>query len=227
MTCPFAQDDGSYVLGALAPAERAAFEGHLAGCGACREAVASLAVLPGLLGRLSAETATALTIGDTDTAYSPSESLPRVIDAAKAQRRRERRVRRWQVATAALAVVCVALAVGFGVHRMDQPPPVALTSMQPLRPMVPVTAEMGMVEVHGGTQVRMLCRYETGEEDGMWTFRLFVIPIVGEPEQVASWKAGAEDEVSLVAFTALAPNAILRMELRSNNGRPLLTWTPT
>ena len=40
------------MLGALAPAERADYERHLAGCAACRESVAELAVLPGLLGRL-------------------------------------------------------------------------------------------------------------------------------------------------------------------------------
>ncbi|MER6596669.1 zf-HC2 domain-containing protein, partial [Micromonospora purpureochromogenes] len=50
--CEFAHDDGAYVLGALAPADRAAYERHLAGCAACREAVAEIAVLPGLLGRL-------------------------------------------------------------------------------------------------------------------------------------------------------------------------------
>lgn len=50
--CEFAHDDGAYLLGALAPAERAAYERHLAGCASCREAVAEIAVLPGLLGRL-------------------------------------------------------------------------------------------------------------------------------------------------------------------------------
>ncbi|MEV1143541.1 zf-HC2 domain-containing protein, partial [Micromonospora sp. NPDC049799] len=50
--CEFAHDDGAYVLGALAPAERAAYERHLAGCADCRQAVAEIAVLPGLLGRL-------------------------------------------------------------------------------------------------------------------------------------------------------------------------------
>src|ERR1700738_1996068 len=50
MTCEFTFDDGAYVLGALSPAERAAFERHLPGCASCRESVADLAVLPGLLG---------------------------------------------------------------------------------------------------------------------------------------------------------------------------------
>ena len=35
MTCMFAHHDGAYVLGALSPAERRAFEDHLPGCAAC------------------------------------------------------------------------------------------------------------------------------------------------------------------------------------------------
>ena len=52
MRCEHEHDDGAYVLGALSPAERAQYERHLATCSFCREAVAEIAVLPGLLGRL-------------------------------------------------------------------------------------------------------------------------------------------------------------------------------
>ena len=34
-TCEYAHLDGSYVLGALSPAERQEFEQHLADCAAC------------------------------------------------------------------------------------------------------------------------------------------------------------------------------------------------
>ena len=33
---PYAEWDAAYVLGALSPAERLEFEGHLSGCGRCR-----------------------------------------------------------------------------------------------------------------------------------------------------------------------------------------------
>jgi|GEM_PF-4992781 len=41
-----------YVLGALSPAERHAFEEHLSQCHPCRDDLASVAGLPGLLARL-------------------------------------------------------------------------------------------------------------------------------------------------------------------------------
>ena len=48
----YADWDAAYVLGALSVAERREFEEHLAGCAACRAAVAELAGMPGLLAQL-------------------------------------------------------------------------------------------------------------------------------------------------------------------------------
>jgi anti-sigma factor RsiW len=49
MSCEFEHLDGSYVLGALSPAERRDFESHLAGCDECSRSVRELAGMPGLL----------------------------------------------------------------------------------------------------------------------------------------------------------------------------------
>ena len=68
MRCPQTIEVGAYVLGALVPAEREAFEKHLAGCAICREEVAELAVLPGLLGRIDFETAKAIAQEGEDSA---------------------------------------------------------------------------------------------------------------------------------------------------------------
>ncbi|MFI8526561.1 anti-sigma factor family protein [Promicromonospora sukumoe] len=56
----FADWDAAYVLGALGPSDRRAYERHLAECDACRAAVADLAGLPGLLGTISPAHAQAL-----------------------------------------------------------------------------------------------------------------------------------------------------------------------
>ena len=52
MRCEDGHDDAAYVLGALSPNERAAYESHLASCSFCREAVADLALVPDMLDRL-------------------------------------------------------------------------------------------------------------------------------------------------------------------------------
>ncbi|HEU4424838.1 MAG TPA: zf-HC2 domain-containing protein [Pilimelia sp.] len=139
MRCEYAHDDGAYVLGALSPAERAAFERHMADCLACREAVAEIAVIPGLLGRLDPVAARQL-LGtprsgfdpaiDDDDAGPPRPALavvaggpasagePRVtalVTAAAEIRRRERRKRRLRNAGLALAAACLALIAGIGI----------------------------------------------------------------------------------------------------------------
>ncbi|GAA2510369.1 anti-sigma factor family protein [Pilimelia columellifera] len=82
MKCEHEHADAAYVLGALSPAERTDYERHLAGCVACREGVADLAGLPGLLGRLDAAAVEALMREDP-----PAPSVgpgPAVSDARSA-----------------------------------------------------------------------------------------------------------------------------------------------
>jgi Putative zinc-finger len=68
MKCTQTLEVGAYVLGALVPAERDAFEKHLGECAICREEVADLAVLPGLLGRIDYETARSIAQEGEDSA---------------------------------------------------------------------------------------------------------------------------------------------------------------
>ena len=48
MTCELAHLDGAYVLGALSPAERLAFERHLPSCAACSDFEACFGAEDGL-----------------------------------------------------------------------------------------------------------------------------------------------------------------------------------
>ncbi|RDV46603.1 hypothetical protein DOE76_00675 [Leifsonia sp. ku-ls] len=56
----FSTWDAAYVLGALSPAERRAYEAHLRECARCAEALTELAGLPGILSRVPREDALAL-----------------------------------------------------------------------------------------------------------------------------------------------------------------------
>src|SRR6478672_7141603 len=102
MTCLYPFDDGAYVLGALSPAERAEYERHLSVCPTCRESVAALAVLPGLLSRLDPSTIAPQQV------TAPPTLLPRTLALIATRRRAERLRRRWL--TLAAAVVAVLLA---------------------------------------------------------------------------------------------------------------------
>jgi hypothetical protein len=227
VTCPVAVNDGAYILGSLCPSDRAEFERHLSGCEACRQSVASLAVLPGLLGRLDADS-----LAPSITA--PATLLPRVLATMTVQRRAAERTarvrRRWISAGAVLAAASLAAVVGVGVHVLEPSPTgpevaaVVLTSMQPVSSRVPpVTAEVGLVEVTTGTRVEMRCRYSDGR-DGTWTVRLVVVDHRGVKEQIGTWVADAGAEIAVSGVTHLTPTDIARVELQREDHRPLLVW---
>jgi anti-sigma factor RsiW len=88
VTDPFLTDDAAYVLGALPPQDRAAFEEHLQGCAQCSAAVAELAGVPGLLGRVSAEDARGFVDPDRAPVPVPETLLPRLQRSVRQRRRR-------------------------------------------------------------------------------------------------------------------------------------------
>ncbi|MFI5915507.1 anti-sigma factor family protein [Dactylosporangium sp. NPDC051541] len=66
MRCEHLHDSAVYVLGALSPPEREAYERHLADCAQCRAEVAEFSDLPGLLGRLDPEIAAQIALASDD-----------------------------------------------------------------------------------------------------------------------------------------------------------------
>jgi Putative zinc-finger len=241
--CPYAHEDGAYVLGALSPAERAAFERHLATCPGCRRAVAELAVLPGLLSRLPApeDAASHVAAPPPGERAEPSGSrLPRLLEAAAATRRREHRARTWRAALAVFAAACLAVVVGVGVagvSRDDGRPPTAIATPSPT-PVVtlvamkpakgsrgPVSAEVGLAATGGGTEIIMHCRYRSGSDyTNPWTLRLLAYGPRGATEQVGSWTAGPGDVVDVTGVTRFRLDELVRLVLVKGDGVQLLTY---
>lgn len=233
MRCEHEHDDGAYVLGALAPADRAQYERHLASCALCREAVAEIAVLPGLLGRLDPS--------DFAELGAPAERsrVPDLVAVARTDRRRERRRRRWRYAGTALVAASLATVVGVGTARWgdiggldgggavaaptSQPPRVA---MQPVPgTTAPVSAEVAMRRTSWGTQIDMRCTYQaSANHTKAYTFRLVAYGPDEQKEQVGSWIAAPGDTVTLGGTTRFSGADLVRLELQRYDNTPVLSY---
>jgi predicted anti-sigma-YlaC factor YlaD len=220
-TCSYSFDDGAYVLGALSPAERADFERHLGTCAECRESVAALAVLPGLLGRLDAATVAPHPI------TAPPTLLPRVLAMASTRRRAEKLRRRWLSLAAGIIAILLVTGAGVGMRLIDSPSPTnGMTAMRPLVADLPVVAEVGLKPTAEGTQVNMWCRYST-TSPGSWTLSLVMyLKAGGKPELLGTWTAGANQDWLLHSDVTADVVDIGRIEMQRPDGLTLFIWTP-
>lgn len=230
MRCDHEYDDGAYVLGSLSPAERAAYERHLSTCSFCREAVAEIAVLPGLLGRLDPMDFTKLLENDALGSPAARNRMPDLVTAARTTRQRERRQNRWQVLGAALAAACVALVAAVGaVFWLDRgtavEPPAPTVAMRPVGPAVPVSANIGLSGTTWGTKVNMVCRYaRTTSSTRAYTFKLVAYGPDDAKEQIGSWLAAPGAEVKMSGMTRFTGGNLSRLELIRYDGTPLLAY---
>ena len=224
MSCAYAEWDGSYVLGALSPAERLEFEQHLAGCVECARGVRELAGLPGLLGRVGADVLAESAVIETP----PDTLLPRLVREV----RRTQRLRRLVVAggaAAAAVVVLVAVAVfggfdGDGGVNPDSPP----VASQPMDRIgePPVRATVALESVTWGTRLDLTCTYAPADT-GYRTPRSVVYAIVvrtrdGRTEQVGTWKSVQGKTMKLTAGTSATRAEIRSVEVRTTQGKAVL-----
>ena len=215
------------MLGALAPAERAAYERHLAGCASCREAVAEIAVLPGLLGRL-------------DPAgleqFLPPPAAPRVpalLDEARRRRTRERSADRRRYALTTLAAAGLALWSVWAPPWCCPDPPARSGPWPDQRPghagvdgrhatggrRGPVHAEIGLTGTEWGTEVTMRCGYDA--RTSYWEaypFRLVAHGPNGATEQIGSWLAAPGDDLRFSGATRFTDAELVSVELHEADG---------
>ncbi len=232
---PFEMDDAAYLLGALSPAERTRYEQHLQTCDACTRSLTELAGVPGMLRRLPIEVVQSMDDpGDDDPAtwtMPPPSVLADVLERAEREDRRERRVRvvRWASAltTAAAAVVVgiLAFVVPERGEAPTEPPPTAELDFEELVP-TQLSANVSLRDVAWGTRIELECAYPlTGawSEDGSdVAYALVVHEADGDSQQVATWNAVAGRELTIDAATAVRERDIASIEIRSQDGTPLL-----
>lgn len=231
MSCPFAHDDGAYVLGALSPAERLDFERHLPGCADCARSVRELAGLPGLLGRVDAGLLEDLPAD----ASVPQTLLPSLAqEVRRAARRRTLAVAGLAAGAAAAVVTAVVVPLTVSQDRADRAPTPPVSSATPSaapRPMlpvgeVPVRASVALEQVRWGTLLALECTYDPASVEYDLPPEVDYLLVVrtrdGLAERVGSWRSVGGTTMRLAAATAADADEIASVEVRTPEGRVVL-----
>jgi hypothetical protein len=228
--CEHEHDDGAYVLGALSPAERAAYERHLATCSFCREAVADISALPDLLSRLDAQEFAKLLDPTLTSGDHPGASLRDMASssATSGGRRKRRKTFGVRLMSTVAAFILVGL-IGIGVLAWTHgtatpttPPAGPAVAMTRVDGSSPVTATVQLTSTAGGTKVNLQCTYRGTKEDA---FRLIAYGRDNEQEQIGSWQATPGSSFSMDgAATHFGKGSLARLELVQFDGTPLLAY---
>ncbi len=224
-TDEFSLYDAAYVLGALSPADRREFEEHLKVCASCASSVSELAGLPGLMSRVS-----------LDQLTEEAEPLPETLLPSLARTvRRERRKRRLVVGATAAAAACVLTVGAVAITRAESPvrPPVTSSApsasstanmvMTAVAPS-PVTASARLVDMAWGTAIDLTCNYRTNGfyPAGGTPYAMVVIDRSGAVQQVATWNALPNREVTVTGASSRTRQDITAVEIRTLLGQTIL-----
>jgi len=223
--------DAAYLLGALSPADRRAYEEHLAECATCSAAVGDLAGVPALLGILPRAQALAL-LEDQPDAAATVRPAPDLVPALLGRVRKIRRRRRWTTAVvAAVAAVAVVALTLFVPAALTEPNGTTVTaSLQAATSASrsPLSADVTLTAQKWGTSIGMVCRWN--EASGWspsgtttrWDYGLWIVTADGRSQRVATWSAGPGDVVRTTDSTDQPISSIVRLELRSIDGKTVL-----
>jgi hypothetical protein len=214
----FEYDDAAYVLGALDPQRRAAFETHLIDCAECTARVAELAAAPRwLAGVVEADFA--------DPGDPPDTLLPGLLRKAGVQRRRQR----WLTGSlAGLAAAClVALVIAVWPSGGGSRSPSSTGHPQAMQSLIgasPVSATAALVSRSWGTEIRLDCRYRGASVPGA-TYELRVIPRRGATIDAGSWTLVSGRDTRWSTGVAVSSDQIKQVQITLADGQPILSLT--
>lgn len=239
--------DAAYVLGSLDADDRRAYEQHLTSCDTCSMAVAEVAGLPALLGRVPAHQALELDtaadlpaavvpVRDEAVGEPPPDLLPKLIARTRPRRRWGRAVAVAVGVAAAVAAVAVVVSVlptepsGPSANAPQGPSaPVTAQAMEPVVPS-PITADVSVIPQEWGTRIDVVCRYSAPPGGGYGTerseYEMILTDHTGATTQLATWTAAAGETVTPSATTSVPMLWIDRVDIRSlTTDQVLLTST--
>jgi hypothetical protein len=203
---------GAYVVGALDHMERAELESHLARCPMCRDELAELAPLPGLLSRLTVDEVLAgpptLESADVDAAM-----LDRLLAAAARERRHQSRTR-WLAAAAAVVILAgastaaVVATRGHGTHWQQTAAAAA----------GPVHLKVKLVEQENGTKLDMsMWGVARGERCS-----LVAVSRDGRTETAGWWDATYTGTAHITGTTSISRRDLRQLKVVTDAGKTLV-----
>ena len=214
------RNDAAYVLGALNPSERAAYERHLAGCATCQTSMRELAGMPGLLA-LAGEGALAVA-DESGPDGGPSELLlPRLLHQVQ-QRRRRRLIS--VIAAVGVAAAAVVVAVVLAVRPAAAPVAIAPSAVVSLSPTSsdPMAATIDLFDKQWGTSITVHCQ-EDGPHPGGVPYQLFVVDQKQQRTPVGSWTSIPGGASTVTAATALHRSQIAALQIQDADGEVVLS----
>jgi hypothetical protein len=201
---------GAYVLGGLDDADKARFEDHLQQCGRCRDELAELETLPGLLAAVPVPDAVALAIpaARSPNAADTSSSVPQpVLDELAARRRTSRR--RLAAFVGAIAAACLAL--GFAAAPLLAPADTPDASYS-VEADSGIEVTVGMVKKTWGTELAVDGRSLPNKGK----LSLWVKDRAGTEDRACAWMATPSGRVRVTSATPLQYTNIASVELRND-----------
>jgi hypothetical protein len=203
---------GAYVLGALDPVERAEVDRHLAGCEACRDELAGLAAMPGLLARVRLE----------DVLEPQPSPAPAMAERLIARLRATRRARRRRLALAASAVAVAAITAGTIVLATRDTgsggTPSQVASVSASNPRTGVAARFALRPASWGTAIRVRLR---GVPPGT-RCRLIAFGRNGRREVAGAWRATYDGTADVQTATAIPRSELASVAVIAAGGRTLV-----
>jgi len=246
MTCQSMVLLGVYLLGAADAGQRREVEEHLATCPACRDELARLSPLPGLLSRVPADAVPAglsrtrpvmAAVHGIHLDGRPAvHSVPQ--DGAPGPgRQRPGGTRRWRLAGFVAAAAVAGLAAGLAAGFAAAPRGGGVTATFPGIGVVNATPAVIFAGSDSATKFQAtaaLMSTSRGSSIDLWLHgrlrggrcELVVDTRAGQHEVAGTWNAWAANFVVIPASTDWRPSKIASLELRTPAG-DLVTMTPS